>query len=422
MIYFVIKQGNAGINLLLVWSLVILLATLGQRRFASYLVVNIALLTGYLSFQALRLAGFKESRTKAVKIPKRVRREKARSKKGGFNIKLSHVNMTFAVLIILLVVFAPNVLFPTFDKSPTISTASAVRYAPSNAWLSSLYWMRENTPDPFDNPDFYYHLETSNRYSSLSTLKKKYPNPSGDPDFYYHLEESYKYPESAYGVLAWWDYGYWIIRIAHRIPNANPGQDPRALTSVASFFTSQDEESAREVIRELGSAYIIIDYETAYVNPDTAAGKFWAVATWAGMKPSKFFDLYLLPQENMWVQRPLFYPEYYRSLAVRLYNFNGEAVTPESVWVISYQESKDEAGNIYKQITGAEQFDTYEEAEAYLLSQESANYRIVSMNPMLSPVPLEALEHYQLIHSSNSTVMLPDAREVPEVKIFEYIE
>jgi len=44
------------------------------------------------------------------------------------------------------------------------------------------------------------------------------------------------------------------------------------------------------------------------------------------------------------------------------------------------------------------------------------------MNPMLSPVPLEALEHYKLIHSSDSMVNLPDGREVPGVKIFEYIE
>ena len=68
------------------------------------------------------------------------------------------------------------------------------------------------------------------------------------------------------------------------------------------------------------------------------------------------------------------------------------------------------AGKTYKEITSAEQFDSYEEAEAYLLSQEAANYRIVGTDPFISPVPLEALEHYKLIHSSDDL----------SVKIFEY--
>ena len=82
-----------------------------------------------------------------------------------------------------------------------------------------------------------------------------------------------------------------------------------------------------------------------------------------------------------------------------------------------YQEGID-----YKQITGAEQFDSYEEAEAYLSSQESANYEIVGNNPFVSPVPLEALEHYRLIHGSDSSIELPEIGTIPAVKIFEYID
>ena len=119
--------------------------------------------------------------------------------------------------------------------------------------------------------------------------------------------------------------------------------------------------------------------------------------------------------------RQYIYPEYYRSLSVRLYNFDGEAVTPESTLVISYQERVSDDGEIFKEITSEKEFDSYEEAKAYLLSQESANYRIVSDNPFVSPVPLEALKHYKLIHSSDSGVVDPDAGMVPEVKIFEYI-
>ncbi|GAI59408.1 unnamed protein product [marine sediment metagenome] len=249
-------------------------------------------------------------------------------------------------------------------------------------------WLKENTPDPFGNPNFYYELHE--------------PLPPG---------ESYNYPESAYGVTAWWDYGYWISRIAHRLPNANPSQDPVAVTNVASFFLSQDENSADEIIQELDSSYIIIDYLTA-------TGKFWAIATWLEREPTEFFDIYYLPQENE--VRQYIYPEYYRSLSVRLYNFDGKAVTPESTLVISYQEKAGDDGEVFKEVTSKKEFDSYEEAEAYLLSQESANYRIVSENPFASPVPLEALKHYKLVHSSDIGAMVPDTGKVPEVKIFEY--
>ena len=486
LVYLVIKQGEAEKTILFIWSLVILAATLGQRRFGYYYAVNVALLTGYFSVliyfavqllvdyfrgasisyswqQLLESAGFKERLVSQVEISpkldyyqvlgvsrnathKQIRRafrelvakyhsdrnysdkadnrfrliskayevlsnpgkraaydrseytlatkagRRTMPKKGGRPIAVSYVVMALAVPVIFFVVFFGNI-------KPAIAVAGAVQYAPSDAWVSSLTWMRGNTPEPFDNPDFYYALP-------------KQPPPG----------ERYKYPKSAYGVLAWWDYGYWITRIAHRIPNANPSQDPASLTTVASFFIAQDEKSANEIAQKLRSTYIIIDNQTAYVDPITGSGKFWAVATWAGRQPSEYFDFYLIPQQNnTWVLRPFFYPEYYRSLVVRLYNFDGQAVTPESVWVISYEERRDKAGNIYKVITGAEEKGTYEEAEAYVSSQESGNYRIANMNPMLSPVPLEAVEHYKLVHSSDN-LTLPDGRSVPEIKIFEYID
>ena len=388
LIYLIIKQGDAEKSLLVVWSVVILLATLGQRRFAYYLVVNVALLTGYLSWQILRLAGFREWITKAVEIPRKVETERAKLKKrrkGGFHIAVRHINMALAVIVVFSLVFFPNII-------PAIAVAKQARYAPSDAWYSSLTWLKENTPDPFGDPGFYYHLYE--------------PPPPG---------ESYKYPESAYGVMAWWDYGYWITRIAHRLPNANPSQSRRAVTSVASVFTCQDENSAHETIQELGTAYIIIDY-------DTAIGKFWAIATWAGKESSEFSDVYYVSQQGELMPFQLFHPEYYRSLVVRLYNFDGEAVTPQNPIVISYQQKVSREGKPYKEITSAEQFDSYEEAEAYLSSQESDNYKIVNDNPFISPVPLEALKHYKLIHGSESHARQPDGKTTPLVKIFEYID
>lgn len=380
LIYLVFKQGDADKTLLVVWSLVMLAATLGQRRFAYYLAVNVALLTGYLSWQALRRAGLKETNTKATKVTKEIAGKRAKRKRSSPQVMSSPVAIALMVVIIFFVVFFWNI-------EPAIATTREARFAPSDAWCSSLSWLKENTPDPFGNPDAYY----------------------------YQHETSYKYPESAYGVLAWWDYGYWITRIARRPPNANPSQDPFAITRVANFFLSQEEESAKKIAQELGTAYVIMDYETAI-------SKFWAVATWAGRKQTEYTDIYYVPQEKQLVPVKLFYPEYYRSLSTRFYNFDGKAVTPQGTLVISYQEETSPEGTPYKVITGTRQFASYEEAEAYLLSQASNNYKIVSAHPFISPVPLEALTDYRLIYSSPNSLDVPEVGSVPEVKIFEFVE
>jgi len=406
LIYLIVKHGNAEKSLLVVWSLVILAATLGQRRFAYYLAVNVAVLTGYLSWRLLKLAGFKEWITKPVEIPRKVEKKKAKPKKSqkvGFRITTTHISISLCVIfIVFFLAFFPNPkvlsdakragvpLGTAWWNSCLVGTATATakpHFSPGDAWVSSLSWLKENTPDPFGNPNFYYEL---------------YP-------------EGTDYPQSAYGVTAWWDYGYWITRIAHRLPNANPSQDPEATARVARFFSSQDENSANEIAKEMGSSYIIIDYETATT-------KFHAVATWAGSKPEEFFDIYYLPQEDKLVPVWLFYPEYYRALSTRLYNFDGKAVTPEVSLVISYQERVSEKGEAFKQITWSQPFPSYEEAIAYVSSQKSANYKIVGTNPFISPVPLDTVEHYKLIHSSESGVTVPEVGVLPEVKIFEYFE
>jgi hypothetical protein len=118
----------------------------------------------------------------------------------------------------------------------------------------------------------------------------------------------------------------------------------------------------------------------------------------------------------------LFYPEYYRSLLCRLYNFDGKQVVPHNSVVISYEQKVNKEGQSYKQITAAKSFSDYGEAKAYVDAQKSGNYRIVGSDPFASPVPLEAMEHYKLVYSSEGTAVQPNGKLVSEVKIFEYIE
>jgi len=48
-------------------------------------------------------------------------------------------------------------------------------------------------------------------------------------------------------------------------------------------------------------------------------------------------------------------------------------------------------------------------------SQTAGNYRIGSIDPFSSPVPLEELDSYELVHSSGATT------SAKTVKIFKYL-
>jgi len=118
----------------------------------------------------------------------------------------------------------------------------------------------------------------------------------------------------------------------------------------------------------------------------------------------------------------LYYPSYYRSLGVKLYNFEGKKAVPPNCRVISYAERSYPGGITYKAVIGMQTFPTYEEAESYISKQASGKYKIASSNPFVSPVPLEALENYRMVYSSKAGKMQPDIGMVPTVKIFEYEE
>lgn len=414
-----------------------LLAMLGQNRFAYYFAVNVALLAGYVCWQVLawshsrfteakpeheegvrKFATSQEHQISLSKEPKirlssyLVARQiwdvtvatfmlflighwKDRTLGstlrgyiaaiGGF-FKAGYVKLAGVAMIVFLIAFSPNLAI-VIDNG--IGTSSI---GPNEAWYSSLTWMRENTPDPFEDPDFYYEL---------------YERPPAGED--------YDYPESAYGVMNYWDYGHWITRIAHRIPSANPFQ--AGVQDTARFFVSQDESSANEILEKLGSKYTIVDYEMS-------TGKFYAITAWAGESESQYYDIYYLdPTEGGSGIINFFYPEYYLSMSCRLYNFGGQAVVPHnSTFVISYEEKSQTLGSDIKEITSIQSFETFEEAQEFMESHTDSNYRIGGFDPFTSPVPLEELENYTLIHQSDPEILTNKKEEpLPYVKIFEYI-
>jgi len=392
LIYRAVKERSADKTLFLVWCVVMLVATFGQRRFCYYFAVNAALLTGYFSWIVLDFAGLKKLLTKpkelvsAYTTKKKKKKAKAREKvseRRFLQPRATWIKVVGAGIAIFLLVFFPNISPQagfSFGRLEVAASMGPVRIDPD--WYSALVWLRGNTTEPFDDPDYYYQLYE--------------PPPSG---------EDYDYPETAYGIMSWWDYGHWITRVGRRIPIANPFQE--GATIAGKYLISQNETSANQIMDELGAEYVMIDYAMPVL-------KFYAMVTWAGENESDFYDVYYAPTGNGTLQPVrLFYPAYYNSTVVRLYNFNGEAVVPSenATIVISYMDQVDRQGMWYKEITGSWSFSTYEEARDFISSNASENYKIIAVDPFKSPVPLEKLEHYQLVYATSSPY---------PVKIFKY--
>jgi len=395
LIYVVFKEKSADKTLFLVWSMIMLMAVLSQRRFGYYYAINAALLTGYFSWKMLDIAGLRKLLAKSKEVVGAVKKFKKREKKARekawaktfMQPRGAWVRVIVAGVIIFFVVFFPSI--GLWKDAPTrivdelyIGYTKPLTKSPSlmdRSWYTSLLWLKDNSPEPFDDPDFYYEL--------------------------YPPQDEFEYPETAYGVLSWWDYGYFIMQIAHRIPNANPGQGHAV--EAGQFFTARNESSANEVADILGTKYVMIDYAMA------TPSKFYAMAGWADKSVNEFYETYYVPTEQQWTY--LFYPAYYNSIVVRLYNFDGKAVTPTESVVIAYEERVASGEQKYKEITWGGNFSSYEDAQAYVAAQTSGNYRIVGTNPFSSPVPLEELSSYEFVYPTEATTT------TPPVKIFKYL-
>jgi dolichyl-diphosphooligosaccharide--protein glycosyltransferase len=257
----------------------------------------------------------------------------------------------------------------------------------SNDWQAALLWMRDNTPDPMGDPNAYYA-----DYDAV---------PAG---------QSFVYPDSAYGVMAWWDFGYWITRVAHRIPNTNPSQSSDPIIKVANFFLSQDPVAAGEIRKLMDSRYIISDY-------DISTGKFGAIIQWAGFDVEKYLPTYYFSEGNNLYKATMYSLDYYRTMIVRLYNFDGKAVAEGKPTVITYQIVQTSTGEQVRMITDSKDFTTYQDALNYIATQSTTNqYEIVGSDPFVSPIPLGALTDYSEIYTSNIST-----NSTTPVKIFEYV-
>jgi asparagine N-glycosylation enzyme membrane subunit Stt3 len=385
LIFNTARRKQTDFILLLAWSIVTLIFTLLARRFAYYYTINVALLSGYFCWMIIEFFSIK--RTTVIASPKSKKQISEKVKPVAASTKSPSYSINYLALSISSLAVFFGVLFPNIGNA--VNTAKTEFTGPSNAWCESLTWMKDNTPDPFGNPDFYYSL-----YSAS-------------------VPRQFKYPASAYGVTSSWDAGYWITRIAHRMPTENPAT---ADMGEANFFVAQDENSANSLLDRLSSQYVVEDK-----NMVDTQNKFSAFVLNSGNKMETYGDVFYTKQaDSLLKPTVLLYPEYYRTMTVRLYSFNGLAVVPAKCQVVNYEEKKDSSGSPYKLIISLKSFSSYEQAAGFVSSQKSGFFKLVSDDPFSSPVPLTKLDHYELVHGSEIVATTPSAGKISEVKIFKY--
>ncbi len=391
LIYYSVKKTRADITLFLTWTILMLLAMVGQNRFSYYFAVNTAICGGYISWKIYELirhvfkrAGLEKTKPEAAPVSVTAKRGKKSQKAQRKEVSpgKAYPGIASAGLAVIICFFL--VFFPNFSQIKSVAGSVP---APDNDWHAALTWMKDNTPEPFSSADYYYALYEK-------------PRPG----------HSYVYPESSYGVMSWWDYGHWITAIAHRIPNANAFQD--GAWSAGRYFTATDELSANKYLDQLRSKYVILD-------KSMVSTKFNAMSNWGGSKQASEY-YYQRNSDGKMEAVQVFYPEYYRSMCCRLYNFEGKAVVPgNSTRVISFAEKTDINGKKYKEIITSKLYATY--AEAVEICNQSPDHIIVGTEPFISPVPLEELEHYRLIYQSPTIVGKDGDRMLSNVEIFEYL-
>jgi len=231
-LYFLYKRKEISLPFV-VWTIILLVAAVSQRRWGYYFTVPLSLVVAYAIVEAGKWVR-KDLRTGAVVV------------------------MCFFMIM------------PTIRG--TVEIATLLNNIDED-WYNACVWLRENTPDPFPR-GAYYELGVD------------------DPD---------------YGVLAWWDYGHWIIRIGRRVPVSSPTFQGR--TEPSQFFVAQSEDDANKALKGLDIRYVIMDEVEV-------TGKFYAIVQKA-----------MLPEEDTEELR-------LGSMAVRLWT--GRAET----WALIHQEGR----------------------------------------------------------------------------------
>ncbi len=417
LIWWIYRKMNPAYVFVLVWTGIILASTAAHLRYEYYLAANIALLAAVFAGAVINVtwkdaARLFRSESGDILPDTSERQEKAKKgKKGGRardtgKPKVSAKDRAdplkvgaFAAVVIVTLLFGGS-CFAT-----TLGMAQTVKYGGIDSqWMEALEWMGAHTPDPSVD---YYAI---------------------------HDKETFIHPDEAYGVMSWWDYGHWITYISKRIPNNNPFQHGVAgPNGSAVYLTSTSEKEANQILDNIGTRYVITDYQIV-------TGKFHAPATWADqeLQMAPFQPYFLLPVSagsTSYQAMPFYTQKYYLTMAARLHNFDGSMTDPGSEVLYTEYREPGTVNNSLPLVTRMEQMDATAAAAAVEEYNRDAPagsaatllslYYEVKADSILYPIErVPALQHYRLVHETPQNVFVgggADGPDLKSIKIFEYV-
>jgi hypothetical protein len=218
--------------------------------------------------------------------------------------------------------------------------------------------------------------------------------------------------------MAWWDYGYWIVDVARRIPVTNPTQ---ANASVAAdFFLAQSEQEAVPVLQRWCTRYVVVDERLPLwpSEQEVMIGDFPAFFEYArARRRSDYLQMaYESNAEGKSAPKMFFLPAYYRSMAIRLFIFGGQAVDGRDGAMILFLQQR----GSHQEVVGTKRFESAQEAVRAEAACRDKGCVLVSDNPMVSCVPLEPLQQLRPVFASTSSVLGFGRRGRKAVQVYEF--
>ena len=400
------KSYDLRLAFLIVWSLLVMVLTFRHNRFEYYFAVNFALLSGIAVSRVLSAA------EKGIRLPskywrdhipraaggkrqvdgkerKEQRKPVTRGDSGDKTLKLAAAGLVLIPVVLFVGISLNNDL--AFAHNPGFNMMDA-------DWVETLLWMKTGTP------------------------------PTGIDFLGTYDRGTFVYPEEAYGVMAWCDYGHYITFIGERIPNTNPFQDHLAgPKGAAAFFMSQEEEAAVTNLDHAGSRFIITNTEMVFPI-------FPAIAEWynssAGDDPyRKRFFFPDSEKKNIIRSFAFNTPDYYRTMIPRLHLFDGSDTAPTKAYYMEYQ---DRQGLMYPLVGKYETLPVsaaMEKAAQFNANASPGTGAAALSGYVMDPLgELPALRHFRLVHEStnNSSRIYSEGSDeriqnTPHIKVFEYV-
>ena len=224
------RKFRAEHTLVIVWALFLISMAATQVRFMYYLTLAVAVVNAAFVAEITRLFDLDLENSLD-------------------SIRQVETYQVIVVLLVVLLLFAP--LLPPLAQATAWDQGKQT--GPSGSatnWEESNHWLKENTPAPGN----YGGANNADELDYYGTY-----NP-GDGD--------YEYPEGAYGVMSWWDYGHLITTQAERIPHSNPFQ--QNARSSSTYLTAESEERAELVLDAIAAGEPVADRSTEELRQATS--------------------------------------------------------------------------------------------------------------------------------------------------------